>query len=174
MCFTLMRAHGLEVGNSLGEEDYLGEVEMLLEGPHGNKLIAPSDLRVAERFAEDASSKVVAAEAIPAGWVGLDIGPESEELFAQIVTGAASVFWNGPMGVFEWGPFRSGTAAVAAALAKCQGFTAVGGGDSVAALSLLGLEDQISHVSTGGGAGLEFLEGKELPGIAVLARWASG
>jgi phosphoglycerate kinase len=174
MCFTLMRALGLEVGNSLVEEDYLGEVEMLLEGPHGNKLIAPSDLRVAERFAEDASSKVVAAEAIPAGWVGLDIGPESEELFAQIVTGAASVFWNGPMGVFEWGPFRSGTAAVAAALAKCQGFTAVGGGDSVAALSLLGLEDQISHVSTGGGAGLEFLEGKELPGIAVLARWASG
>jgi phosphoglycerate kinase len=174
MCFTVMKALGLEVGDSLVEEDHLGEVEILLQGPHGDKLLTPADLRVAERFAEDASPKVVAAEAMPTGWLGLDIGPETEGLFAEIVTGASSVFWNGPMGVFEWESFRSGTAALAAALAKCQGFTAVGGGDSVAALNLLGLEDQVSHVSTGGGAGLEFLEGRELPGIAVLARWANG
>ena len=117
---------------------------------------------------------VVAAGAIPSAWLGLDIGPETQKLFAQIVTEASSVFWNGPMGVFEWESFRSGTAAVAAALAECRGFTAVGGGDSVAALALLGLEGRVSHVSTGGGAGLEFLEGKELPGIAVLARWVDG
>jgi phosphoglycerate kinase len=174
MCFTLMKALGREVGNSLVEEDLIGEVKALLEGPDGNKLVLPSDLVVADRFAAEASSKVVAGGAIPSGWLGLDIGPETQKLFAQILTGASSVFWNGPMGVFEWEPFRPGTAAVASALAECQGFTAVGGGDSVAALGLLGLEDQVSHVSTGGGAGLEFLEGKELPGIAVLARWVDG
>jgi phosphoglycerate kinase len=174
MCFTLLKAQGVEVGNSLVEDDHLEEVRALLDGPDGAKLVLPSDLVVADRFTADASSRLVAAKAIPAGWLGLDIGPETENVFSQIISGASSVFWNGPMGVFEWEPFRSGTAAVAAALAECQGFTAVGGGDSVAALSLLGMEDQVSHVSTGGGAGLEFLEGKELPGIAVLARWADG
>lgn len=174
MCFTLMKAQGLEVGDSLVEDDFVEEVKALLMGPDGDKLVLPSDLVVADRFAAEAGSKVVAAGSIPAGWLGLDIGPDSQKLFARILTGASSVFWNGPMGVFEWEPFRSGTAAVAAALAECQGFTAVGGGDSVAALGLLDLEDQVSHVSTGGGAGLELLEGKELPGIAVLARWADG
>jgi phosphoglycerate kinase len=174
MCFTLLKAQGVEVGESLVEDEHVEEMKALLEGPDGGKLVLPSDLVVADRFAADAGSKVVGAEAIPAGWLGLDIGPETEGLFSHIISGASSVFWNGPMGVFEWEPFRSGTAAVAAALAKCQGFTAVGGGDSVAALGLLGMEDQVSHVSTGGGAGLEFLEGKELPGIAVLARWADG
>jgi phosphoglycerate kinase len=174
MCFTLLKAQGIEVGDSLVEDDLLKEVKALLEGPDGDKLVLPSDLVVGDRFAAEASSKVVAAEAIPEGWLGLDIGPETQRLFGQTLSGASSVFWNGPMGVFEWEPFRAGTAAVAAALVDCQGFTAVGGGDSVAALGLLGLEDRISHVSTGGGAGLEFLEGKELPGIAVLARWADG
>ncbi|HKX75158.1 MAG TPA: phosphoglycerate kinase [Acidimicrobiia bacterium] len=174
MCFTLMRAQGLEVGDSLVEDAFIDEVKELFEGPDGAKIVLPSDLVVADRFEADAGSKVVTSDAIPPGWLGLDIGPETRKLFSQIVTGASSVFWNGPMGVFEWELFRSGTAAVAAALAECQGFTAVGGGDSVAALGLLGVEDQISHVSTGGGAGLEFLEGKELPGIAVLARWADG
>lgn len=173
MCFTLLKAQGVTVGNSLVEDAFIDEVKDLFEGPDGAKIVLPSDLVVADRFEADAGSKVVTSDAIPAGWLGLDIGPETQKLFAQIVTGASSVFWNGPMGVFEWEPFRSGTAAVAAALAECRGFTAVGGGDSVAALGLLGVEDQISHVSTGGGAGLEFLEGKELPGIAVLARWAN-
>jgi phosphoglycerate kinase len=174
MCFTLMKAQGLEVGESLIEDEQIEEVKALLEGPDGDKLVLPSDLVVADRFAADARSKVVRAQAVPVGWIGLDIGPETHKLFAQIVTGASSVFWNGPMGVFEWEPFRSGTSAVASALAECEGYTAVGGGDSVAALGLLGLEDRVSHVSTGGGAGLEFLEGKTLPGIAVLARWADG
>ena len=173
MCFTLLKAQGATVGDSLVEDTFIEEVKELLEGPDGAKIVLPSDLVVTDRFEADAGSKVVTSEAIPAGWLGVDIGPETQKLFAQIVTGASSVFWNGPMGVFEWERFRSGTAAVAAALAECQGFTAVGGGDSVAALGLLGLEDRISHVSTGGGAGLEFLEGKELPGIAVLARWAN-
>ena len=174
MCFTLMKARGLEVGSSLVEDEYVEEVRSLLNGPDGGKVVLPLDLVAADRFAENASSRIVKADSIPAGWLGLDIGPDSEKLFGEIIAQASSVFWNGPMGVFEWESFRSGTVAVGAALAKCQGFTAVGGGDSVSALAVLGLEDDISHVSTGGGAGLEFLEGKDLPGIAVLARWASG
>ena len=117
---------------------------------------------------------MVKINSIPVGWLGLDIGPDTSRLFAEIIGGAASVFWNGPMGVFEWEPFRSGTEAVAKALAGNSGFTAVGGGDSAAALGVLGLEGDVSHLSTGGGAGLELLEGKELPGVAVLKRWVSG
>ncbi len=174
MCFTALRAQGLEVGDSLLEEDQIETMKALLSSPEANKLVLPADLVVGDRFAADASTQVVEAKAIPPGWVGLDIGPESAKRFGEAVAGASSVFWNGPMGVFEWEPFRAGTSAVATALARCEGFTAVGGGDSVAALGLLGMEDEVSHVSTGGGAGLEFLEGKELPGIAVLARWVDG
>ena len=174
MCFTLMRARGLEVGGSLVEENHVIQVKSLLKGPDGGKVVLPLDLVVADRFTEDARPRVVDAGAIPVGWLGLDIGPRTEQKFAEIVAGAASVFWNGPMGVFEWASFRSGTAAVASALAKSRGFTAVGGGDSVAALAMLNMDDQVSHVSTGGGAGLEFLEGKELPGISVLSRWVDG
>ncbi|MGH8924441.1 MAG: phosphoglycerate kinase [Acidimicrobiia bacterium] len=174
MCFTALRAQGLEVGDSLLEEDQIETMKALLSSPEANKLVLPADLVVGDRFAADASTQVVEAKAIPPGWVGLDIGPESAKRFGEAVAGASSVFWNGPMGVFEWEPFRAGTSALATALAQSGGFTAVGGGDSVAALGLLGLEDEVSHVSTGGGAGLEFLEGKELPGIAVLARWADG
>jgi 3-phosphoglycerate kinase len=174
MCFTALRAQGLEVGNSLLEEDQIEAIKALLSGPEADKLVLPVDLVVGDRFATDASTQVVEARAIPPGWVGLDIGPETANRFSEAVAGASSVFWNGPMGVFEWEPFRAGTSAVAEALARCEGFTAVGGGDSVAALGLLGVEDQVSHVSTGGGASLEFLEGKELPGVAVLARWVDG
>jgi phosphoglycerate kinase len=172
MCFTLMKAKGLEVGKSLVEEDQIAAVAEILDGTHGGRIELPSDLVVADRFAEEAVPSVVAADRIGEGEIGLDIGPETAARFAEVIAGAASVFWNGPMGVFEWDAFRSGTEAVAKALAACPGYTAVGGGDSAAALSLFGLEDDVSHLSTGGGAGLELLEGKELPGVAVLARWA--
>jgi len=174
MCFTLLKAQGKEVGESLVEEDQVAAVASLLSGPDGEKICLPIDLAVADAFAEGAEHQVVPADGTPPGWRGLDIGPETAALFAEIVGGASSVFWNGPMGVFEWEPFRAGTQAVAEALAANQGYTAVGGGDSAAALALLGLEDQVSHLSTGGGAGLELLEGKELPGVAVLRKWADG
>jgi len=171
MCFTLLRAQGNEVGNSLVEESMLGAVGDLLAGVHGHKISLPSDVVVAAAFAEDADHRVVSIDAIPADMMGLDIGPASIAAFKTVIDGAASVFWNGPMGVFEWEAFRAGTAGVAAALAETDGFTVIGGGDSVAAIRLLGREDQISHVSSGGGAGLELLEGKLLPGIAALERW---
>jgi len=173
MCFTLLAALGHEIGSSLVEDDHIGGVRSLLDGPDGHKIHLPTDVMVASDFAEDAQAEVVPAESIPPGTMGLDIGPETASAFAEVVTGAGSVFWNGPMGVFEWERFRSGTEAVAEALAACSGFTAVGGGDSAAALRVLGLEDSVSHLSTGGGAGLELLEGRELPGVAVLERWVS-
>lgn len=172
MCFTLLAAQGHEIGRSLVEEDQIEAVQQILSGPYADRLQLPTDFVVADRFAEDARSKVVAAHAIPMDSLGLDIGPETARSFASVVLGASSVFWNGPMGVFEWEPFRRGTEEMARALVECPGFTAVGGGDSAAALRQLGLADRVSHLSTGGGAGLELLEGKELPGVAVLARWA--
>lgn len=173
MCFTLMAAEGFEVGSSLVEEDMIEEVRRLLEGPHGDRIQLPLDIVVADRFAEDARHEVVAAGDMPEGWMGLDIGPQTVERFARVVKGAGCVFWNGPMGVFEWPAFRGGTEAVARAMAESPAFTAVGGGDSAAALRLLGLEKEVSHLSTGGGAGLELLEGGVLPGVAVLERWVS-
>ncbi len=173
MCFTLLAARGYEVGSSLVEEDQVDSVRSLLDGPHGDRIRLPSDVVVADAFAEDAAPRIVAADEIPADMMGLDIGPETAESFSEVIRGAQSVFWNGPMGVFEWENFRAGTEAVAKAMAECGGFTAVGGGDSAAALRMLGMEDRVSHLSTGGGAGLELLEGKELPGVAVLERWAS-
>ena len=174
MCFTLMAARGMPVGDSLVEIDEIENVAELLSGQFGDRIVLPTDFVVADRFAEDATSRLVAADEIPEGWLGLDIGPETGATFADSIGPARSVFWNGPMGVFEWEAFRAGTAVVAQALADCEGFTAVGGGDSVAALRILGMDDQVTHLSTGGGAGLEMLEGKELPGVAVLAKWASG
>jgi phosphoglycerate kinase len=143
----------------------------MLNGPNGRKIILPVDIATGDRFAEDAARTVVDIANIPAGSVGLDIGPATCGGFRELIQSSASVFWNGPMGVFEWETFRRGTDLVARALAACQGFTAVGGGDSAAALRLLGLEDSVSHLSTGGGAGLELLEGRILPGVAVLERW---
>ncbi|CAN5230586.1 phosphoglycerate kinase [soil metagenome] len=174
MCFTLLKAQGISVGASMVEDDQVDAVKSLIDADKGDKIVLPLDLVVAERFAEDAANKVVAVDAVSEGQLGLDIGPATSRLFARIVGGASSVFWNGPMGVFEWEAFRAGTEAVAKALAGNRGFTAVGGGDSAAALAMLGLEDQVTHLSTGGGAGLELLEGKELPGVAVLKRWVDG
>lgn len=173
MCFTLLAARGHDVGDSMVEEDEVETVRSLLDGPHGDRIEVPTDIVAADSFAEDAASRVVSADGIPSGTMGLDIGPETSQAFADVIRGARSVFWNGPMGVFEWESFRAGTEAVARAMTECDGFTAVGGGDSAAALRQLGMEDKVSHLSTGGGAGLELLEGQELPGVAVLARWVS-
>jgi phosphoglycerate kinase len=174
MCFTLLKAKGVEVGTSMVEEEMVDKVRGLVEGIHSEKIILPSDVVVADAFAETAEHKEVYVKDIPPGWMGLDIGRETKQLFAAVIRTAETVFWNGPMGVFEWEPFRAGTEAVARGIADATAFTAVGGGDSVAALRTIGLESEVSHVSTGGGAGLELLEGKELPGVAVLAKWAGG
>lgn len=171
MCFTVLKAKGVEVGTSLVEDDQLDSVKRFLDGPDSEKIVLPSDVVIATEFAETAEHKETYVKEIPPGWMGLDVGRETNQLFASVIRTAETVFWNGPMGVFEWGPFRSGTEAVARAMAETKAFTAVGGGDSVAALRALGLESEISHVSTGGGAGLELLEGRELPGVKVLERW---
>ncbi len=134
----------------------------------GCELLLPTDAVAADAFSADAATRVVPADAIPDGWLALDIGPETATRFAQAVDGAATVLWNGPMGVFELEPFAGGTRAVAQAVASCGGTTVVGGGDSVAALQALGLADRITHVSTGGGASLELLEGRVLPGVAAI------
>ncbi|MGZ8784906.1 MAG: phosphoglycerate kinase [Acidimicrobiia bacterium] len=172
MCFTLLRAEGYEIGASLVEEDRLDEVRQVLASEYGDRVDLPDDIVVADRFAADAEHAVVARNVIPDDWMGLDIGPKTAEVFAAAIRGSRAVFWNGPMGVFEWEQFRTGTQAVARSLIDHPGFTVVGGGDSVAALRMLGLEGEVSHLSTGGGAGLEMLEGKTLPGLAALERWA--
>ena len=172
MCFTLLGASGYKVGSSLVEESMMGEVADLLESEHGGKIVLPTDIVAADRFAEDAAHEVVSATGIADDQIGLDIGPQTVEHFAKVIEPARSVFWNGPMGVFEWEAFRAGTAGIAAAVAASRGFTVVGGGDSVAAVRVLGLDDKVSHVSSGGGAGLEMLEGRMLPGIEALRRWA--
>jgi phosphoglycerate kinase len=172
MCFTLLKAGGYRVGDSLVEESMIDEVRGILEDPGGAKIVLPDDLVVADRFAADAEHRVVPGTAIPDGMMGLDIGPETVRRFGAVIEEAASVFWNGPMGVFEWEAFRNGTAGIAEAVASSDGYTVVGGGDSVAALRLLGRDDEVSFVSSGGGAGLEILEGKNLPGIAALERWS--
>lgn len=171
MCFTFFEAKGLEVGQSLVQDDMVGTVRELMDSPDGHKIILPVDVAVGEEFSEQATRRVVDVSEIPEDSIGLDIGPESGAGFWELIESSASVFWNGPMGVFEWESFRNGTEHIARAMARCEGFTAVGGGDSAAALRMLGLEDSVSHLSTGGGAGLELLEGQILPGVAVLERW---
>ncbi|MFR9750164.1 phosphoglycerate kinase [Nocardia sp. 004] len=171
MCFTFLAAQGLPVGSSLLQEEMVDTCRRLLE-QYADVIHLPRDIVVADAFAADAESKVVPAHEIPDGWMGLDVGPESVERFTALLTEAQTVFWNGPMGVFEFEAFAAGTRGVAEAIATATGkgaFTVVGGGDSAAAVRALGLpEDGFSHISTGGGASLEYLEGKELPGIAVL------
>jgi phosphoglycerate kinase len=167
MGFTFFRALGYEVGDSLVEEDYLEEAKRLMEEA-GDRLVLPVDVVVADAMEEGAESETVAVEGIPLGKMGLDIGPETVDLFAQHISGASTIFWNGPMGVFEIDAFAKGTEGVARAVAQSGATSVVGGGDSVAAVNELGIEDRMSHISTGGGASLEYVEGKELPGIAVL------
>ncbi|NKY86897.1 phosphoglycerate kinase [Nocardia veterana] len=171
MCFTFLVAQGLSVGSSLLQEEMVDTCKDLLER-YADVIHLPVDIVVADKFAADAESKTVSANEIPDGWMGLDIGPESAKRFAALLTEARTVFWNGPMGVFEFEAFAAGTRAVAEALVTATGkgaFTVVGGGDSAAAVRTLGLpEDGFSHISTGGGASLEYLEGKQLPGISVL------
>ena len=155
------RADAVLIGGKMAEE--------LREGsPLPFEALLPTDVVAASEFAEDAESRVAPYDDVPDGWLGLDIGPETRERFAAEIRGARTVFWNGPMGVFEWPRFADGTKAVALAVAEVDGYTVVGGGDSVRAVEELGLADRISWVSTGGGASLELLEGKELPGVAAI------
>jgi phosphoglycerate kinase len=167
MCFTFFKAQGYEVGNSLVEDDYLEEARRFLEEPGDTLLVLPVDVVVADRM-EEADSKVVGVDGIPSGTMGLDIGPRTVELFEERILGAKTIFWNGPMGVFEIDAFAKGTEGVARAVAESGATSVIGGGDSVAAVRKLGLEGRMSHISTGGGASLEYVEGKELPGVAAL------
>ena len=167
MGFTFFQALGYEIGDSLVEEDYLEEAKRLMEEA-GDRLVLPVDVVVADAMEEGAESETVAVDGIPSGKMGLDIGPETVALFEGHISGASTIFWNGPMGVFEIDAFAKGTEGVARAVAESGATSVVGGGDSVAAVNKLGLEDRMSHISTGGGASLEYVEGKELPGIAVL------
>jgi phosphoglycerate kinase len=168
MCFTFLAAQGHGVGDSLLETDMIDTCKRLLSEAE-EKILLPVDIVVADDFSAEANTRVVPAPEIPDGWKGLDIGPDSVAAFAGALSGAATVFWNGPMGVFELAPFADGTRGVALAIAGSEAFSVVGGGDSAAAVRQLGLpEDGFSHISTGGGASLELLEGKELPGITVL------
>jgi phosphoglycerate kinase len=171
MCFTFFKAQGLQVGASrVEDEEGIETARQALQKAAASRceLVLPADVVVAERVDEDAPTRVVPVEAIPDGWMGLDIGPQSSVDYARRIAGAGQVFWNGPMGVFEIPAFAAGTAAVARAMAAAAGLTIVGGGDSVAAVRGLGLAPAMDHVSTGGGASLEFIEGGGLPGVAAL------
>lgn len=170
MAYTFIKAQGGAIGDSLCEEDKLDLArDLLAEAKEkGVRLLLPVDTVIADAFSEEANTRTVAAGEIPDGWQGLDIGEATRELFAQEIRNAATVVWNGPMGVFEMKKFAAGTEAVAKALAESDAITIIGGGDSAAAAAQLGYADRISHISTGGGASLEFLEGLVLPGIACL------
>ncbi|WP_448628002.1 phosphoglycerate kinase [Geodermatophilus sp. URMC 64] len=169
MCFTFLRAQGHEVGKSLLEADQVDTCKRLL-AEAGDRIVLPVDVVCAPEFSADAPTTTVGADAIPGDQLGLDVGPRTVELFGRELAGARTVFWNGPMGVFELAPFAAGTEGVARAVAAVDGLSVVGGGDSAAAVRQLGLDESaFGHISTGGGASLEFLEGRELPGLAVLA-----
>jgi phosphoglycerate kinase len=170
MIFTFYKAQGHSVGGSLIEEDYIDMARDLLAKAEakGVKFLLPKDVVVADKFAADASFKNVGVDGIPDGWLGLDVGPESAKEFSDVVSSSKTVVWNGPMGVFEFDNFAKGTFAVADALGSLDGITIIGGGDSVAAVEKAGLASKMSHISTGGGASLELLEGKVLPGVAAL------
>jgi phosphoglycerate kinase len=171
MCFTFLAASGHGVGASLLEAEQIETVKDIIARANqkGVEIVLPIDIKVADKFAADATTQIVAANEIPAGWMGLDIGPRSIELFESKLADAKTIVWNGPMGVFEIDAFSAGTKAVAIAITKVDGMTVVGGGDSAAAVRLLGIDEAgFTHISTGGGASLEFLEGKTLPGISVL------
>lgn len=170
MAYTFLKAQGYEIGKSLLDEEglELAKNAMQKANSKGVKLYLPEDVVVATEFKEDAESKVAPASRIPADWMGMDIGPMAIDAFSNVIKGAKTIIWNGPMGVFEMPKFAVGTKAIAKALAESGATTIVGGGDSAAAVEQMGFADKMSHVSTGGGASLEFLEGKTLPGVAAL------
>ena len=170
MAYTFFAAKGYSVGTSICEEDKIDLAkEMMAKAEEkGVKFLIPVDNRLGKEYKEDTETMLVDSDNIPDGWMGLDIGPKTEELFASAIKGAGTVIWNGPMGVSEWKNFASGTIAVATAIAESGSISIVGGGDSAAAVQKLGFADKMSHISTGGGASLEYLEGKELPGIVAL------
>jgi phosphoglycerate kinase len=171
MAYTFLKGEGFQIGKSLVEEDQVTFSLKLLEKAKGKiKLLLPSDHVAAERMDIQAKREIVKNDKIPAGWVCLDIGPETVKTFSEEIKSAQTIVWNGPMGVFEMEPFSRGTFAIAKAVANSSAFSIVGGGDSVSAVNKAGVADKISHISTGGGASLEFLEGKKLPGIEALRR----
>jgi phosphoglycerate kinase len=170
MCFSFLRARGVPTGDSLVEEADVEEARRLLERAQGGdcRLELPSDLVIADRFSADARRQGLDGVEVPDGWMGLDVGPRTSAAYAEEIGGAATIFWNGPMGAFELEPFAAGTRTVAEAVADAQGTTVVGGGDSAAALERFGLASRVTHLSTGGGAALELLEGRPLPGVEAL------
>jgi phosphoglycerate kinase len=172
MAYTFLHAMGYEVGSSLLDLDSIEDVKASIELATANKvnLMLPVDVVISREFSETSETKVVGIDEIPAGWMGLDVGPQTREIYANQIAHSATVVWNGPVGVFEMAPFSSGTEAIARAMVSCSGFTVIGGGDSAAAVRKLGLSDELfDHVSTGGGASLEYLEGKLLPGLICLS-----
>ncbi|HBG01673.1 MAG TPA: phosphoglycerate kinase, partial [Firmicutes bacterium] len=170
MAYTFYKAKGYEIGNSLLEADKVELAKGLMEKAEkkGIKMLFPIDNVIAREFKPDAESKIVDSDKIPTGWQGLDIGPKSRKIFGDEIVNAKTVVWNGPMGVFEMPAFAEGTRAIAEYMSKCKGVTIIGGGDSAAAVKQLGYGDKMTHICTGGGASLEFLEGKVLPGVAAL------
>jgi len=170
MCFSFFRAQGRPTGDSLVEEEGVELARKALEKAEGSscRLLLPVDLVLGDRFAADADRRELDGVDVPDGWMGLDVGPETAAAYAREVAAAGTVFWNGPMGAFELEPFAGGTRAVAEAVAAAPGTTVIGGGDSAAAIASFGLADQVTHMSTGGGAALELLEGKALPGVEAL------
>ena len=170
MAYTFFKAFGNNIGTSIVENDKLDLARELVEKAHakGVNFLIPVDNIIAREYDENSDFMRIYSDSIPDGWMGLDIGPTSTELFAKTIKGAGTVIWNGPMGVSEWENFANGTKGVAKAMAECDGITIIGGGDSAAAVENLGFADKMTHVSTGGGASLEFLEGKDLPGISCL------
>ncbi len=171
MAYTFMKYLGHSIGDSLLEADWIEKAGEMMKSAEekGVKFLIPVDNKVGKEYDENTESMVVNSDEIPDGWMGLDIGPKTEAMFADAIKGAGTVIWNGPMGVSEWDNFASGTITVAKAVAESGAISVIGGGDSVAAVTKLGFADKMSHISTGGGASLEFLEGKDLPGICALA-----
>lgn len=170
MAYTFMKSLGYNIGTSLLDEENVETAKEMMAKAEakGVKFLIPVDNKVGKEYDENTENMIVDSDKIPDGWMGLDIGPKTEKLFSDALVGAGTVIWNGPMGVSEWENFASGTIAVATAVANSGAISVIGGGDSVAAVTKLGFADKMSHISTGGGASLEFLEGKELPGIAAL------
>ncbi len=170
MAYTFLNALGYSIGNSLFEADKVNLAKDIMAKAKALnvRLVLPVDNVVGETFSANTKTLVVSSDSIPDGFMGLDVGPQTAELFSEIISNAKTIFWNGPVGVFEWEKFRAGTLAIAKSVANSNAVSIVGGGDSVAAVEMLGFSDKITHVSTGGGASLEFLEGKDLPGLSAL------